>query len=225
MDNEILINALAASMENELNAIPSSEELEGYHSFSSTFDKKMKKIIKKTKIKYISIDKFRVRRSIVAASLLIVIAAASMSVEALRLPVIRLTEKIYTEFSEILFDNEENIDVPEFIEDVYVPAYMTEGYTLLEESNDMKLMHFMVYSNEKDQLIMVDQFTLSVSMAVDTEGITTEEITIKDMNGIIYSKNGLTTIIINDNNYVHMVSGYEGREEIIRIAESLHIRE
>ena len=225
MYNEILINALSASMENELNAIPSSEELEGYHSFSSEFDKRMKKIIKKTKIKYISIDKFRVRRSIVAASLLIVIAAASMSVEALRLPVIRLTEKIYTEFSEILFDNEENIDVPEFIEDVYVPAYMTEGYTLLEESNDMKLMHFMIYSNEKDQHIMVDQFTLSVSMAVDTEGITTEEITIKGMNGIIYSKNGLTTIIINDNNYVHMVSGYEGREEIIKIAESLHIRE
>ena len=225
MYNEILINALSASMENELNAIPSYEELEGYHIFSSEFDKKMKKIIKKTKIKYISIDKFRVRRSIVAASLLIVIAAASMSVEALRLPVIRLTEKIYTEFSEILFNNEENIDVPEYIEDVYVPAYMTEGYTLLEESNDMKLMHFMVYANEKDQHIMVDQFTLSVSMAVDTEGITTEEITIKGMNGIIYSKNGLTTIIVNDNNYVHMVSGYESREEIIKIAESLHIKE
>ena len=62
-------------------------------------------------------------------------------------------------------------------------------------------------------------------MAVDTEGITTEEITINGMNGIIYSKRGLTTIIVNDNSYVHMISGYESREEIIKIAESLYIRE
>lgn len=225
MDNEILRNALLASMENELNAIPSSGDLEEYYVFSAEFDKKMKTIIKKSKIKYVNIDKFRVRRSIVAASLIIFIAAASMSVEALRLPVIKLTEKIYTEFSEILFNNEENIEVPEMIEDVYVPAYMTEGYTLIEENKDMRLMHFLVYSNDKDQLIMVDQFTLSVSMAVDTEGITTEEITIKDKSGIIYSKNGLTSIIINDNKYVYMISGYESREEIIKIAESLYIRE
>ncbi|HCX63131.1 DUF4367 domain-containing protein [Sedimentibacter sp.] len=225
MANEILKNALIISMENELNTIPSSVDLKEYHSFSDEFDKRMKTLIKKANIKYVNIDKFRVRRSIVAASLIIIIATASMSVEALRLPIIKLTEKIYTEFSEILFDNEENIAVPEMIEDVYVPSYMTEGYTLIEESKDMKLMHFLVYANEKDQLIMVDQFTLGVSMAVDTEGITTEEITIKDKSGIIYSKNGLTTIIINDNNYVHMISGYESREEIIKIAESLHIRE
>ncbi len=225
MANEILKNALIISMENELSTIPSSVDLKEYHSFSDEFDKRMKTLIKKANIKYVNIDKFRVRRSIVAASLIIIIATASMSVEALRLPIIKLTEKIYTEFSEILFDNEENIAVPEMIEDVYVPSYMTEGYTLIEESKDMKLMHFLVYANEKDQLIMVDQFTLGVSMAVDTEGITTEEITIKDKSGIIYSKNGLTTIIINDNNYVHMISGYESREEIIKIAESLHIRE
>lgn len=225
MANEILKNALIISMENELNTIPSSVDLKEYHSFSDEFDKRMKTLIKKANIKYVNIDKFRVRRSIVAASLIIIIATASMSVEALRLPIIKLTEKIYTEFSEILFDNEENIAVPEMIEDVYVPSYMTEGYILIEESKDMKSMHFLVYANEKDQLIMVDQFTLGVSMAVDTEGITTEEITIKDKSGIIYSKNGLTTIIINDNNYVHMISGYESREEIIKIAESLHIRE
>lgn len=225
MANEILKNALIISMENELNTIPSSVDLKEYHSFSDEFDKRMKTLIKKANIKYVNIDKFRIRRSIVAASLIIIIATASMSVEALRLPIIKLTEKIYTEFSEILFDNEENIAVPEMIEDVYVPSYMTEGYTLIEESKDMKLMHFLVYANEKDQLIMVDQFTLGVSMAVDTEGITTEEITIKDKSGIIYSKNGLTTIIINDNNYVHMISGYESREEIIKIAESLYIRE
>ncbi|WP_313343026.1 DUF4367 domain-containing protein [Sedimentibacter sp.] len=225
MVNEILKNALVISMENEINTIPSSIDLKEYHSFSAEFNKKMNRLIKKANIKYVNIDKFRVRRSIVAASLVIIIAAASMSVEALRLPVIKLTEKIYAEFSEILFDNEEDIEVPKMIEAVYVPSYMPEGYELVEESKDMKLMHFLVYSNEKGQLIMVDQYTLGVSMAVDTEGITSEEITIKEKSGIIYTKNGLTTIIINDNNYVHMISGYESREEIIKIAESLHIRE
>ena len=223
MADEVLKEALKFSMEKEFEAIPPNIILKEYHNFSAEFEQKMNHLIKKANIKYININKFRIRKSIAAASLVIIIAAASMHVEAVRLPVIRLTEKIYTEFSEILFNNEENIAVPETIEAVYVPAYIPEGYTLKEEEN-MTLMHFLVYSNEKDQELYVEQFTLGVSMAVDTEGITTEEITINGMNGIIYSKRGLTTIIINDNSYVHLISGYESREEIIKIAESLYIR-
>lgn len=224
MADEIFKEALKVSMEKELDTIPQNTSLNEYHNFSAEFERRMKRLIKKANIKYININKFRIRRSIAAASIIIIMAAASMHVEAVRLPVIRLTEKIYTEFSEILFNNEENIEVPETIEDVYVPAYIPKGYTLKEEE-DMRLMHFFVYTNEKEQIIYVDQFTLGVSMAVDTEGITTEEITINGMNGIIYSKRGLTTIIVNDNSYVHMISGYESREEIIKIAESLYIRE
>ena len=224
MADEIFKEALKVSMEKEFDTIPQNTSLNEYHNFSAEFERRMKRLIKKANIKYININKFRIRRSIAAASIIIIMAAASMHVEAVRLPVIRLTEKIYTEFSEILFNNEENIEVPETIEDVYVPAYIPEGYTLKEEE-DMRLMHFFVYTNEREQIIYVDQFTLGVSMAVDTEGITTEEITINGMNGIIYSKRGLTTIIVNDNSYVHMISGYESREEIIKIAESLYIRE
>lgn len=223
MANKLLKEALQTSMEKEFDSIPwGNDAIE--HSFSHEFEGKMKPLIKKSKIKYVNLNKFKIRRSIVAATLTIIIAAASMSVEAVRFPVIKLTEKIYSEFSEILFSNEDNIDVPETIEDFYVPAYIPEGYTLIDEQN-LKLMYFLVYSNEKDEHIHVGQNTLSVSMAVDTEGITTEEITIKDMNGIIYSKRGLTTVIVNDNSYVYTVSGYESREEIIKIVESLYIKE
>lgn len=223
MAKEILKEALEASMRKELETIPSNSSLSDSHVFSVEFEEKMKRLMKRVNIKYININKFRIRKSILAASLIIAIAAASMSVEAIRLPIIRLTEKIYTEFSEILFHNEESIKVPETIEEVYVPSYIPEGYTLLEEE-DLKLMYFLFYTNEKGQEISVEQFTLSVSMAVDTEDITTENITINGMNGIIYSKRGLTTIIVNDNRYVHLISGYENREELIKVAESLHIR-
>lgn len=223
MANELLIEALIASMEGELETIPLN--LKDYHTFSKEFEQKMKRLIKKSNIKYMNFSRFRIRKSIVAASLIIIIAAASMSVEAVRLPVIRLTEKIYSEFSEILFENEDNIEVPQKIEAVYVPAYIPKGYTLKEEVKEMRSMHFLYYIDEEGQEIAIEQFTLSVGMAVDTEGITTEEITINNMKGIIYSKRGLTTIIINDNSYVHLVSGYESREELIKVAESLYIRE
>lgn len=224
MANEILKEALKISMERELETIPSMVSLNEYHAFSEDFEKKMKLLIKKANIKYININKFRIRKNIVAASLILIIVTASMSVEAIRLPIIRLTEKIYTEFSEILFENEDNIEVPQKIEDVYIPAYIPEGYTLTEEVNDMRSMFFLYYTNENGQEISVEQFTFNVSMAVDTEGITTEEITINGMKGIIYSKRGLTTIIVNDNSYVHMISGYESREELIKVAESFYIR-
>ena len=223
MANEILKEALIAAMDKELEGIPSN--LADYHSFSSGFEKKMKQLIKKAKIKYISINRFRIRRSIAAASLILIILTASMSVEAVRMPIIRLTEKIYTEFSEIIFENEDNIEVPEKIEEVYVPSYIPEGYTLKEEVNDMRSMHFFFYTNEDGQEISVEQLVLGVHMAVDTEGITTEKITINGMSGIIYTKRGLTSIIVNDNRYVHFVSGYESREELIKVVESLRIRE
>lgn len=224
MSNEILKEALRISMERELETIPSNASLKDYHSFSMDLEKKMKRLIKKANIKYVNINKFRVRKSIVAASLILVIVTASMSVEAIRIPVIRLTEKIYKEFSEIMFENKDDIEVPQKIEEVYVPAYIPEGYTLTEEVDNMRSMHFWYYTNEEGQEISVEQFVFRVSMSVDTEGITTEEITINDMNGIIYTKRGLTTIIVNDNRYVHFVSGYESREELIKIVESLHIR-
>ena len=222
MANEILKEALIAAMDKELEGIPSN--LADYHSFSSGFEKKMKQLIKKAKIKYISINRFRIRRSIAAASLILIILTASMSVEAVRMPIIRLTEKIYTEFSEIIFENEDNIEVPEKIEEVYVPSYIPEGYTLKEEVNDMRSMHFFFYTNEEGQELSVEQLVLGVHMAVDTEGITTEEITINGLSGIIYTKRGLTSIIVNDNRYVHFISGYESREELIKIVESLHVR-
>lgn len=224
MSNGIITEALKISMKREFETIPPSANLKDYHYFSADFEKKMKGLIKKANIKYININKFRIRKSIVAASLILIVLTASMSVEAIRMPVIRLTEKIYTEFSEILFENEDNIEVPEKIEEVYVPAYIPEGYTLKEEVNDMRSMHFFFYTNEEGQEISVEQMTFNVSMAVDTEGITTEKITINGMSGIIYTKRGLTSIIVNDNRYVHFVSGYESREELIKIVESLYIR-
>lgn len=221
--DEMLREALIIYMDKEMEEIPSDEELKGYQTFSPEFEKKMEALIKKSSKKYISINRFRVRKSMAAAALIIVVFSAFMSVEAIRVPVIKLSEKIYTEFSEILFNNEKNIDTPDKIEEIYVPSYIPEGYTL-EEENNMTSMNIMVYSNQQEQVIFVDQYTLSVSMAVDTEGITTEEITVNGRVGIIYTKKGLTTIIINDNRYAYLISGYESREEIIRIAESLHIK-
>jgi len=224
MSDEILRKALRISMERELETMLPDDNSSELHSFSPEFEKNMGTIIKKAKIKYINIRRFRIRKSIVAASLMVFIYAASMSVEAFRTPLIRLSEKVYTQFSAILFENEENIETPTRIKDLYVPAYIPEGYTLKEESEDFVSMHYFIYTNEKDQFIFVDQYTLGVSMSVDTEGTTTERIMIKGMEGIIYSKNGLTTVIVNDDNYVHMVSGYVSREDIIKITESLYIK-
>ncbi len=224
MSEERLKEALEVSMERELDSMFPDSSINEVHSFSLEFEKNMESVIKKAKIKYVNIRQFTIRRSIIAASLIIFIYMATLSVEAFRAPLIRLTEKIYTEFSEILFDNEENIDTPTRIKDLYVPGYIPEGYTLKEESEEkMTMMHHFIYTNEKDQFIFVQQYTLGVSMSVDTEGTTTERIMIKGMEGIIYSKKGLTTIIVNDDNYVHLVCGYESREEIIKIVESLYV--
>ena len=49
MANELLIEALIASMEGELETIPLN--LKDYHIFSKEFEQKMKRLIKKSNIK------------------------------------------------------------------------------------------------------------------------------------------------------------------------------
>lgn len=223
MTNKILKEALKISMEEDLENVTANESLEKDHIFSPAFEKKMQTLIKKTNKKHVKIKRLRVRKSIIAASLILIIVTGFMTVEGVRIPMIKLTEKIYAEFSEIFFENHDNIQVPQMIEEVYIPGYIPEGYVLTEEVDEMRSMHFLFYTNDKGQRISVEQLVFGVHMAVDTEDIVTEEITINDMNGIIYTKRGLTSIIVNDNRYVHFVSGYESREELIKIVESLHI--
>lgn len=220
MSDEILKEALTVSVGKEVEDIFSRLNSVEQHVFSHAFNKKMKLLIKKTNSGSVNIAGFKIRKGIAAAAAIGLVFAASMSVEAIRLPMIRLTETVHEKFSEIIFDKNEDAVTPELIEDYREPGFIPEGYSKRDEEK-MTSIHAIVYENDEEKTIMFQQYTFNTSLAVDTEGIKTEKIRINGNEGIIYTKNGLTSIVYNDESYGYYVNGYESPETIIKIAESI----
>ena len=219
MSAELMKKALVISMESELDSLPSNQELRKYHKFSYEFEKKMEKLIKISKIKYVTLAGYKIRRSIAAAASIIIIISASMTVEAIRLPVINFIEKIYEEFSELIFnDKEENS--PEKIEDKNEPKFIPDGYSKLEETN-YETYYQIIYSNAEKNELIYEQFTLNYDVTINTEGIITKEVFINGATGITYSQNGLTTVIFSDGIYAYSISGYEDESILKQMAESI----
>ncbi|TWH83802.1 DUF4367 domain-containing protein [Sedimentibacter saalensis] len=219
MSAELMKKALVISMESELDSLPPNQELKKYHKFSYEFEKKMEKLIKISKIKYVTLAGYKIRRSIAAAASIIIIISASMTVEAIRLPVINFIEKIYEEFSELIFnDKEENS--PEKIEDKHEPNFIPEGYSKLEETN-YETYYQIIYSNAEKNELIYEQFTLNYDVTINTEEINTKEIFINGATGITYSQNGLTTVIFSDGIYAYSISGYEDESILKQMAESI----
>lgn len=219
MSAELMKKALVISMESELDSLPPNQELKKYHKFSYEFEKKMEKLIKISKIKYVTLAGYKIRRSIAAAASIIIIISASMTVEAIRVPVINFIEKIYEEFSELIFnDKEENS--PEKIENKHVPKFIPDGYSKLEETN-YETYYQIIYSNAEKNELIYEQFTLNYDVTINTEGINTKEIFINGATGITYSQNGLTTVIFSDGIYAYSISGYEDESILKQMAESI----
>jgi hypothetical protein len=219
MSAELIKNALVISMESEQDSIPANQELKKYHKFSYEFEKKMEKLIKISKIKYVTLAGYKIRRSIAAAASITIIISASMTVEAIRLPVINFIEKIYEEFSELIFnDKEENS--PEKIENIKEPEFIPNGYNKVEEIK-YETYYQIIYSNYEKREIIYEQFTINYDVTINTEGINTKEIFINGATGITYSQNGLTTVIFSDGIYAYSISGYEDESALKQMAESI----
>ncbi|MPM38229.1 hypothetical protein SDC9_84858 [bioreactor metagenome] len=219
MSAELIKRALIISMERELDSFPSNQELKRYHKFSYEFEKKMEKLIKIAKIKYFTIAGYKIKRSIAAVASIIIIISASMTVEAIRLPVINFIEKIYEEFSELIFnDKEENS--PEKIDDKNEPKFIPDGYSKLEETN-YETYYQIIYSNAEKNELIYEQFTLNYDVTINSEGINTKEIFVNGTAGITYSQDGLTTVVFSDGMYAYSISGYEVESTLKQMAESI----
>ncbi len=221
MSDDLLRKALIVSMESEFDTFPSNQDLKEYHKFSLEFEEKIKILIKKEKIKYVKIAGYKIKRSIVAAASIIIILFTSMTVEAIRLPVISFIEKVYDKFSELIFDQEQDKNIPTKLVQIYEPQIIPDGYSKLEETN-FETFYQIIYSNSEKDEIIFEQFTLNYDVTINTEGINTKEININGVSGITYNQKGLTTIIFNDGNYAYSISGYEDESDLKKMAESIN---
>jgi len=222
MDDDILKRALIEAFSRDYSDIPSDEEIAKTHTFSNEFEAKMKKLQKKSKIKYIYIFNLQIRRIAVVAVCIIVIFTASMSIEAVRTPIIKFCVTIYEKFSSILFYNDDDgeLTLPTTLEVLYSPDFIPAGYTLYEDTGD-DIIRELIYANKDGNEIDFRQYVLATGITINTEGIITEIIFIHDYQGLFYSNKGKNVIIWHDDYYGYLVRGTIEKELLQKIAESV----
>ena len=127
---------------------------------------------------------------------------------------VELTEQVR---EELLVDKLEEIDIP-----VYFPKYLPKGYTI---SNIEIFSDCITFKLEnKTNYISIIQSSLNGyngKIAVDSEDITLEKISVNSHTGFYKVKDGVHTLhFFDNNNYYKIKSNDLSKKEIIRIAES-----
>ena len=200
-----LKEALQAYYDKELSNLPSEEELAAKQQFSPEFERKMERIKKLSRRNYVSIAHLTVRRSSVAAILVIVLLASSMSVEAIRTPIVKFLLEGYETFSRIVFPQDAPLSEDDTFE--YIMPTIPDGYFVVSEikldgSYDVELQ-----SADGESIRYSKHRLDSLTMDIDTEGVGTETVIINGFDSLRYSNKGTNNLIWNDEEHVFSLSG------------------
>jgi hypothetical protein len=139
------------------------------------------------------------RAACVAAAVLIAFTC-SMTVSAVRTPVVNFLTNAYDQFTEIFFDDADIEKAPSTIETVYTLGYVPEGYAK-EQFYVYALSTNMTWKNENGDRIILLQGTLGGSLTLNIEE---SDYTILEGNGkrIAYSqKFGIKSFYWNSEEY------------------------
>ena len=161
------------------------------------------------------------RAACVAAAVLIAFTC-SMTVSAVRTPVVNFLTNAYDQFTEIFFDDADIEKAPSTIETVYTLGYVPEGYAK-EQFYVYALSTNMTWKNENGDRIILLQGTLEGSLMLDPEE---SDYAIFEENGkrIIYiQKFGIKSFYWNSEKYEFQLVVPENmpQEEVFLLIDSL----
>ena len=130
---------------------------------------------------------------------------------------IELTEQVR---EELLVDKLEEIDMQ-----VYFPKYLPKGYTISKIETSVQKVSFRL-ENENNFILIVERPLngYSAKVALDSEDIPLEEVTINEHTGFYNFKDGIYSLYFFDNNNFYILKTNNlSKTEMIRIAESFEM--
>ena len=217
-----LINSAAAHVFiNEMNELPSIEDLDRNCPPAAELDKKIEKIItkayrqKKRNDLRSTLMKITVGIAIVFISLTVVI----FTVEATRNLVFDVIIEWRNDHTIIEFDEDSELNYY-----IYKPSYLPDGFT--EQSAHELVSGFQItYSNKNQDLIIFFQYPAETGItAVDNESTELIEIQISGETAYLFEDitgNEVSVLIMENDGIVFELTAALSRDEIILIIESI----
>ncbi len=205
-----------------LSNIPSNSDISWIPS--AKFEKKVQKLVKYSKRDYWYLINTSFKRAAVIVIAILVLLGFSMSIKAIRDPVVRFIIETYEKYTNIFFGNDDtDLNVPGTIEQKYTITAIPEGYTFLS-MEEMSLNRKLIWRNKDNEEIIFNQGVLyNANMTIDTEDSSYEYVMVDSYNAIYLTKWNMQIIIWENGIYKFSIncSTSISYEELIRIAESL----
>ncbi|HPB16410.1 MAG TPA: DUF4367 domain-containing protein [Clostridia bacterium] len=205
-----------------LSQIPSNSDINWIPS--AKFEKKVQKLIKHSKRDYWYLINTSFKRAAVIVATILVLLGFSMSIKAIREPVVRFIIETYEKYTNIFFGNDDtDLNLPRTIEQKYTITAIPEGYTFLS-MEEMPLNRKLIWRNKDNEEIIFNQGVLyNANMTIDTEDSSYEYVMVDSYNAIYLTKWNMQIIIWENGIYKFSIncSTSISYEELIHIAESL----
>lgn len=162
---EKLKEAFSRSNRDFLNSIELVPEEDVY--FSPQYEKKMAHLIKRQKRPYWKFVNTVGKKIAVIAIAFMMLFGLSMSIKAIREPVIGFIENVFEKFSELFVNKSEIKNAPDIIEEVYTLTDVPEGYEIIMYSPSPKIV-VTTWSNGEKKIELI-QSVLNMHFTIDTE--------------------------------------------------------
>jgi len=216
MGNDRLAEALVLYEAQWLASLPPEEELARIE-LSPRFMRRMSRLFVLQRKPYYPYVNRTWKRAVLAVVMALMLFAASMSVSAIRGPVIRFVIEIYEKFSSLFFDADHVIEEMA----VYKPTYLPDGYTLTGDVQN-RWEVILQYENAEGKAITFRQYRLHDFVAqTDTESVVIEEVEINTDLGILVQNKGCNNLVWSNGKYSFSLIAELNKMDMIKVAYSV----
>lgn len=231
-DDELIRKCLEDYMQFNLNGLPSEAALALEYKFSDEFERKMRQLIddydwqkklKKTRenISFLNTrPRSTIKKRLIIIAIILAILASIFSITAAREALWNFVITTYEKFSNISFKSPDpNTVTPDEEtlkpEDLKLPPGFSE-----KDRFEAPIATNVIYANpDGREFIFNKVITEGTQMSINTEGVKTEEISVRGMTGLYYSNMGLEHLIWTEGRYVVQISGKITKEELLNMVK------
>lgn len=218
MSKDEFKNAFREVISAEFSHIPCDEDSIDY-TFSDRFNKKMNKLIKAQRKPYYFLINTAAKKVAVYFVIFVTLITASMSVKAIREPVVNFIVEVYESFTRYFFDG----DTADNIKKKYEISELPKGFSrfnTMETDTDFTVIY---QGSENNSIIFTQSTTESKIFDIDNQKETpkTEKVNGIDIHIYTYEKDKF--VFWSDNGYFFQITAYGDidDETLIKMIKSI----
>lgn len=173
---------------------------------SEKFERKMKRLVRSSSRSYWQYINTSQKRAAIIMASIIILLGFSMSVRAIREPVVQFIIKTYETFTNIFYHNDDTeLDLPKTLEQKYTISLLPEGYTFLSEE-DMGPSRTVIWENADGEQIFLVQGTIdNRNINLSTDSTSYSYVNVGQYEGIYNIQRNLQTVIWDNDKYVFIL--------------------